>query len=139
MHLIAPLVRICAYGLNLVLYLYHLKQGVVTSGVLFSFWLLQAICAGVTFRSVLMTNYVLGQDQMTPFTNYVVQYSIILALFFLFCWADSKPTYISLEGKRARFSTRKYFFSIVCTTRQRGQRHTGEVRLVSVQDSICLV
>ena len=54
-HIVAPIVRIGAYGLNLALYMYHKKWGVVTSGAIFVFWLLEAICGGVTFRSVIIS------------------------------------------------------------------------------------
>ena len=56
-HIVAPIVRIGAYGLNLALYLYHKKWGVVTSGAIFVFWLLEAICGVITFRSVIISGY----------------------------------------------------------------------------------
>ena len=97
-HLIAPIVRIGAYTLNLALYFYHMKWGVVTSGVTFVFWLLEAIFGGLTFRSVIISGYGTGSDRITPFTNYLVQYPLVLALFFLSCWADPKPTHVDLDG-----------------------------------------
>ena len=54
-HIVAPIVRIGAYGLNLALYMYHKKWGVVTSGTIFVFWSLEAICGGITFRSVIIS------------------------------------------------------------------------------------
>ena len=98
-HLVAPIIRILGYGLNLGLSIYHRKQGVVTSGVIFLFWFLEAIFGVLTFRSVLSTNYVIGPDRLTPFTNYIVQYALVLAMFFLSCWADPKPNYVNLDGK----------------------------------------
>ena len=97
-HLIAPIVRMGAYTLNLALYFYHMKWGVVTSGVTFVFWLLEAICGGLTFRSVIISGYGTGSDRITPFTNYLAQYPLVLALFFLSCWADPKPTHVDLDG-----------------------------------------
>ncbi len=98
-HLIAPLVRSFASSVNLALYLCHLRQGVVTSGVIFLFWLLETLFGIITVRSVLMTDYVTGDDRLTPFTNYVIQFSLVCAAFFLSCWADVKPSYVNLDGK----------------------------------------
>ena len=43
--------------------------------------------------------YGTGDDRITPFTNYMVQYPFVLALFFLSCWADPKPTHVDVDGK----------------------------------------
>ena len=99
MHVVAAVVKIISYCLTLGLYFYQLRQGVVTSGVLFFFWFLQALCGAFTFRSVLSTNYVVGEDRILPFTTYVIQYPIIVAMFFMNCFADAKPKAINLEGK----------------------------------------
>ena len=97
-HVVAPVVKIISYCLTLGLNFYQLRQGVVTSGVLFFFWFLQALCGAFTFRSVLSTDYVVGDDRILPFTTYVIQYPIIVAMFFMNCFADAKPKAINLEG-----------------------------------------
>ena len=98
-HVVAPIVRITGYAVSLFLYVYQIKRGVVTSGALFFFWFLEAILGVMTFRSVLKTNYVIGEEQMTPFTDFTVEYPIIVALFFLTCWAEPKPKYVNMDGK----------------------------------------
>jgi hypothetical protein len=98
-HIVAAVVKILSFALSLVVYLICLKKGSVTSGLLFTFWFLEAILGVITFRSVLSTPYVTGEEKITPFTNYVVQYPLILASFFLSFWADPKPKYIDLDGK----------------------------------------
>ena len=112
MHVVAAVVKIISYCLTLGLYFYQLRQGVVTSGVLFFFWFLQALCGAFTFRSVLSTNYVVGEDRILPFTTYVIQYPIIVAMFFMNCFADAKPKAINLEGKfipeRAPFRNNRF-------------------------------
>ena len=98
-HIVAPIVRITGYAVSLFLYVYQIRKGVVTSGALFTFWFLEAILGAITFRSVLKTNYVIGEEQMTPFTDFAVEYPIIVALFFLTCWAEPKPKYVNMDGK----------------------------------------
>ena len=98
-HLIAPIVRILAYSFALLLHQVHTRKGVVTSGALFTFWLLEALLGAVTFRSVLMSGYATGEDRLTPFTNYLVQYSLVVVMFFFSCWADPKPTYVTIDRK----------------------------------------
>ncbi len=82
----------------LVIYIICLKKGVVTSGLLFFFWFLSAIFGAFTFASALSTPYVIGDEQITPFTNYAIQYPLVVAVFFLSCWADPKPKYINVDG-----------------------------------------
>ena len=94
----AAIIKVLAYGLALGLYLLHLKKGVVTSGALFTFWFLSAILGIMTFRSVLMTDYVSGDTRLAPFTNYVIQYPLVVAISFLNCWADARPSYVNLDG-----------------------------------------
>ena len=98
MHIIAPVVKIISYCLTLTLNFYQIRQGVVTSGLLFTFWFFQTVCGGITFRSVLSTDYVSGNDRILPFTNYVIQYPFIVAMFFLNCFADAKPNFVNADG-----------------------------------------
>merc|ERR1712008_16305 len=107
-HVVAAVVKIISYCLTLGLYFYQLRQGVVTSGVLFFFWFLQALCGAFTFRSVLSTNYVVGEDRILPFTTYVIQYPIIVAMFFMNCFADAKPKAINLEDNYPNLTPEKY-------------------------------
>ena len=50
-------------------------------------------------KLTLFSGYGTGDDRITPFTNYMVQYPFVLALFFLSCWADPKPTHVDVDGK----------------------------------------
>ena len=50
-------------------------------------------------KLTLFAGYATGDDRITPFTNYMVQYPFVLALFFLSCWADPKPTHVDIDGK----------------------------------------
>ena len=50
-----------------------------------------------------MSGYGTGDDRITPFTNYLVQYPLVLAMLFLSCWADPKPTHQDLDGKSFNF------------------------------------
>ncbi len=97
-HYVAAAVKVASYGMALVIYIICLRKGVVTSGLLFFFWFLSAIFGALTFRSALSTPYVIGDQRMTPFANYAVQYPLVVALFFLCCWADAKPKYINVDG-----------------------------------------
>ena len=98
MHVVAPVVKIISYCLTLSLNFYQIRQGVVTSGLLFTFWFFQTVCGGITFRSVLLTDYVSGNDRILPFTNYTIQYPFIVAMFFLNCFADAKPNFVNADG-----------------------------------------
>ena len=99
MHIVAPIVRMIGYAISMFLYVYQIRKGVVTSGALFTYWFLQAILGVITFRSVLKTNFVIGEEQLTPFTDYVLAYPVTVALFFLICWAEPKPKYVNMDGK----------------------------------------
>ena len=98
-HIVASVVKIVSYCLTLGLYYYQLRQGVVTSGVLFVFWFFEAIFGAVTFRTLLMTDLVTGPNRILPLTNYVIQYPIVASMFFLNFFADPKPKFVNLDGK----------------------------------------
>lgn len=36
---------------------------------------------------------------LLPFVSYAVQYPLMLAMFFLTCFADPKPTLINIDGR----------------------------------------
>ena len=55
----------------------------------------------------MFAGYGTGDDRITPFTNYMVQYPFVLALFFLSCWADPKPTHVDIDGKFEFLSEKK--------------------------------
>eukprot|EP00095_Tigriopus_kingsejongensis_P007287 maker-scaffold313_size211302-snap-gene-0.9 protein:Tk07287 transcript:maker-scaffold313_size211302-snap-gene-0.9-mRNA-1 annotation:"multidrug resistance-associated protein 1 isoform x4" len=98
-HLVASIARAITFIVTLGLLLICLRRGLVTSGVLFYFWTLLVIADGLTFRSAIMSGYAKGPDSMPPFVTALIQYPIVVAMFFLNCWADARPKHINLDGK----------------------------------------
>ena len=49
------------------------------------------------FRSVITSD--VQEESFLMFVTATIEYPIILAIFFLSCWADPKPKDIALEGK----------------------------------------
>ena len=52
------------------------------------------VAGAFTFRSVVANSGL----TVLPLITAVVQYPIVVAAFFLSCWADPKPRYVNLEG-----------------------------------------
>ena len=121
------------------LYVYQIRKGVVTSGALFTFWFLQAILGVITFRSVLKTNYVIGEEQLTPFTDYTLAYPVTVALFFLVCWAEPKPKYVNMDGKYQKHFKNIYLKYSSDFYRWYSELDPGEVRVLFVTDLVLLV
>ena len=46
-----------------------------------------------------MTPYVSGDDSILPFVTYTIQFPLIVAIFFLSCWADPPPLYMEFDSK----------------------------------------
>ena len=98
-HLVSASVKIISYGLALVIATLCRRRGLVSSGALTIFWLSAAICGAFTFRSVLTTPYLAGDDKILPFITYTVQYPLVLVLFLLSLFADPEPKYMHFDGK----------------------------------------
>lgn len=95
---IAPLVNFLAYLLAFTLHILCVKYGLVTSGILFVFWLFKVVLGAFTFRTVI--NFLPFSDETDYFPSvcYLVEYTMVCAIFFLNCWAESRPTHPHLEG-----------------------------------------
>lgn len=98
-HLVASIVRLITFVITLVVLFVCLQRGLVTSGVLFYLWTSLLVADGLTFRSVIMSGLAKGPNAMSPFITALIQYPIIVAMFFLNCWADARPKQINFDGK----------------------------------------
>ena len=59
-----------------------------------------SVAAGTfTFRSVILSEHLTGEAKVLPMITATIQYPIVVAAFFLSCWADPKPRHIDMEGK----------------------------------------
>ena len=67
-------------------------------------------------KLTLFAGYATGDDRITPFTNYMVQYPFVLALFFLSCWADPKPTHVDIDGKFLDLVKSSMYVNVHCIT-----------------------
>jgi hypothetical protein len=84
------------------------RHGLTTSGILLFFWVVMALAGIVTFRSVLISGHLSGDEKVLPLITASVQYPIVLAAFFLTCWADPKPRYVHIDGKSKRCKKHAY-------------------------------
>ena len=98
MDLAAFSVRLISYLATLALFLHLKSRGRVTSGLLFIFWTVSAVFGAATFRSVLMKEEDVFEAP-PPLASYLVQYPLVVGLFFLSTWAEPKPRYIDLDGE----------------------------------------
>jgi ATP-binding cassette subfamily C (CFTR/MRP) protein 1 len=96
---VAPLVNFVAYSFACVLHILCVKYGLVTSGVLFTFWILKVILGAFTFRTVINFIPLSDETDYVPSVCYIIEYTLICGVFFLNCWAESRPTHPHLEGK----------------------------------------
>ena len=106
-HAVAPVVRVVCYVITLLFSLACQRRGCVTSGLLWVFWLFSSLFGALTFASVLSTPYISGDDVILPFVTYLVQYPLVLVLFFLSFWADAEPKYKNLDGNEIFFFKHK--------------------------------
>ena len=95
----ASIVKILTYVIVFKLQWRCLQSGLVTSGVLLFYWSLSAVTGAVTFRSVLMSGHLSGDDKVLPLITAAIQYPMVVGAFFLSCWSDPKPRYIDVNGK----------------------------------------
>ena len=61
-HLVASSVRCASYLLALSVHLVCFRRGLVTSGSLFLFWMLEAVCGAFTFRTVVTSGGIKGES-----------------------------------------------------------------------------
>jgi hypothetical protein len=47
-----------------------------------------------------MSPFVIGDKSLLPFVTYTIQFPMIVAIFFLSCWADPAPLYMEFDSKQ---------------------------------------
>ena len=104
---VAPFLNCLAYILAGALHILCVRNGLVTSGILFVFWFFKVALGGFTFRTVVMFLPTSDETDYFPSVCYLVEYTLVCAVFFLNCWAEAKPTHPHLEGKLAQNSFTK--------------------------------
>ena len=94
---LSPVVRIISYFYTLALYLLNLKYGRVTSGTLFVYWMMETICGAFTLASLFHGDLeeIIGPHAAIIF---VVEYAMVIIIFFLNFLPDSPPRYKYMEG-----------------------------------------
>ena len=103
--MVASAVRVFTYILAFTLLLACKKRGQISSGPLFIFWLLEAVCGAITFRSVVRSESIANiSSAPLPLVTYSIQYPLIVALFFLNFWADRPHQYKVLEEENGKLS-----------------------------------
>ena len=101
--MVASAVRMFTYILAFILLLVCKKRGQISSGPLFIFWLLEAVCGAITFRSVVRSESIANiSSAPLPLVTYSIQYPLIVALFFLNFWADQPHQYKVLEEENGK-------------------------------------
>ena len=98
-HFVSAVVKILMLVWALLLTLKCKQKGLTSPAQLFYFWVLLLICNVMTFKSVLESGHVKGSEVILPFVTEVLYFPVIVAQFFLSCFADAKPTHISIDGK----------------------------------------
>ena len=101
--MVASAVRVFTYILAFALLLACKKRGQISSGPLFIFWFLEAVCGAITFRSVVRSESIANiSSAPLPLVTYSIQYPLIVALFFLNFWADRPHQYKVLEEENGK-------------------------------------
>ena len=101
--MVASAVRMFTYILAFILLLVCKKRGQISSGPLFIFWLLEAVCGAITFRSVVRSESIANLSSAPlPLVTYSIQYPLVVALFFLNFWADQPHQYKVLEEENGK-------------------------------------
>ncbi|KAG7197437.1 hypothetical protein KM043_013293 [Ampulex compressa] len=87
-----PVVKIISFSLAAVLLIYNKKCGIRTSGLLFLFWFLLALCGVIQYRS-LLRSYINGAEPTYSFISYMIYYPIVVLLFLLNFLVDAEPKF----------------------------------------------
>ncbi|XP_069695544.1 multidrug resistance-associated protein 1 isoform X5 [Periplaneta americana] len=88
-----PLIKIITFCFSGVLVAYNRVRGMRTSGLLFLFWLLLALCGAVQYRYELTVVSDDEQDSIFRFASFMVYYPVVLAVLILNCFADAPPRF----------------------------------------------
>lgn len=71
-------------------------MGMVTSSVLFYFWMILTVCGAVQFQSEIRkaSDTDSYYSSSYNFLSYMIYYTLIVTQFFLTCFADKPPTHV---------------------------------------------
>ncbi|XP_019701146.1 multidrug resistance-associated protein 1 isoform X1 [Harpegnathos saltator] len=87
-----PFIKIITFILASILMIYNRKYGMRTSGLLFLFWFILALCGCVQFRTFI--NKLIDREKSTyPIVSYMIYYPIVLLLFVLNFLVDAEPKF----------------------------------------------
>ncbi|KOX68195.1 Multidrug resistance-associated protein 1 [Melipona quadrifasciata] len=87
-----PVIKIITFIKAGTLVIYNKKYGMRSSGLLFLFWFLLAICGAVQYRSLLRL-YINNSEVTYSFVSYMIHYPIVILLFLLNFLVDAEPKY----------------------------------------------
>ncbi|XP_043526933.1 multidrug resistance-associated protein 1 isoform X4 [Frieseomelitta varia] len=87
-----PVIKIITFIKAGTLVIYNKKYGMRTSGLLFLFWFLLAICGAIQYRSLLRL-YINNSEVTYSFVSYMIHYPIVILLFLLNFLVDAEPKY----------------------------------------------
>ncbi|XP_074036465.1 multidrug-Resistance like Protein 1 isoform X3 [Leptinotarsa decemlineata] len=91
----SPLIKLFSFGLSALLLIYNRKYGMQTSGLLFLFWFLMAICGAPQYRTEIRG----AQRNEIPlesyyfYISYLIYYPLVVLMFLLNCFADQAPRF----------------------------------------------
>ncbi|XP_074036470.1 multidrug resistance-associated protein 1-like [Leptinotarsa decemlineata] len=91
----SPLIKLFSFGLSALLLIYNRKYGMQTSGLLFLFWFLMAICGAPQYRTEIRG----AQRNEIPlesyyfYISYLIYYPLVILMFLLNCFADHAPKF----------------------------------------------
>ncbi|XP_076766694.1 multidrug-Resistance like Protein 1 isoform X1 [Xylocopa sonorina] len=87
-----PSIKIVTFIVAVTLVVYNRKYGMRTSGLLFLFWFLLALCGVIQYRSLLRL-YIKEGKVTYEFVSYMIYYPIVVLLFLLNFLVDAEPAY----------------------------------------------
>ncbi|KAK9303949.1 hypothetical protein QLX08_004533 [Tetragonisca angustula] len=87
-----PVIKIITFIKASILVIYNKKYGMRTSGLLFLFWFLLAICGAIQYRSLLRL-YINNSEVTYSFVSYMIHYPVVILLFLLNFLVDAEPKY----------------------------------------------
>ncbi|CAL7934381.1 unnamed protein product [Xylocopa violacea] len=87
-----PSIKIVTFIVAVTLVIYNRKYGMRTSGLLFLFWFLLALCGVIQYRSLLRL-YIKEGEVTYSFVSYMIYYPIVVLLFLLNFLVDAEPSY----------------------------------------------
>ncbi|XP_025986918.1 multidrug resistance-associated protein 1 isoform X4 [Solenopsis invicta] len=87
-----PVIKIVSFMLVSTLMQYNRKHGMRTSGLLFLFWFLLALCGCVQYRNF-VNEFIKGAEPTYPLVSYMIYYPIVVILFVLNFLVDAEPKF----------------------------------------------